>query len=438
ITSDGDGFSSYKDIMLYRWRADVYANTGNYIYIKDINERKYWSMAYHPSMVEPNEYQATFLPYQAEFKRKDGDIITNTIVSLAPNHNVEIRKMEFTNNGKEDKQLEITSYMEVVADKYMAELSHPAFNKLFIESEFIADKSILLSRRRSSLEDNPYLIHMVKSESRSLNNVEYENDRLKFIGRNNTLENPEVVVDSIPLSNSVGFSNDPIMSLRIRIILKPNEKTSVTFITGVCSTKEEANEISDVFSVAGRIDGIRDNFKRQSEMELKYLNISQQQFNAFQEIISPIYYPSVNYRGAKENIIRNWKNQSFLWRFGVSGDCPIMLLRVGSIEEAGIIRDVLKAYEYFRINRIKIDLIILSEAKHGYMQELTDMLNDMISSLKIYDENKERPSLFILHSSQMVPAEIDLLFTVARVVFSEKTGIYFRNNQEVKRETILE
>lgn len=115
-----------------------------------------------------------------------------------------------------------------------------------------------------------------------------------------------------------------------------------------------------------------------------------------------------------------------------------MLLRVGSIEEAGIIRDVLKAYEYFRINRIKIDLIILSEAKHGYMQELTDMLNDMISSLKIYDENKERPSLFILHSNQMTPAEIDLLFTVARVVFSEKTGIYFRNNQEVKRETILE
>ena len=113
-----------------------------------------------------------------------------------------------------------------------------------------------------------------------------------------------------------------------------------------------------------------------------------------------------------------------------------MLLRVSSIEEAGIIKDVLKVYEYLRINQVKVDLIILSEAKHGYMQELTDLLNDMISSLKIYDEDRERPSLFILHSYQMVPAEVDLLFTVARIVFSEETGIYFRNIKETLKDTI--
>lgn len=115
-----------------------------------------------------------------------------------------------------------------------------------------------------------------------------------------------------------------------------------------------------------------------------------------------------------------------------------MLLRVNSIEEAGIIKDVLKAYEYLRINQVKVDLIILSEAKHGYMQELTDMLNDMISSLKIYDEDRSKPSLFILHSYQMIPAEIDLLFTVAKVVFSEKTGIYFRNLKDTLKESYIE
>jgi hypothetical protein len=439
ITSDGDGFSNYNGMMLYRWRSDVYENNGNYIYIKDVKENKFWSSTYHPTCVKPEEYQAIFSSYQAEFKRKDGDIRTHTVVTISPNKNYEIRKLNFTNYGDEEKKLEITSYIEVVGDTFLAELSHPAFNKLFIESEFLEANSIFLSRRRSNQSGgNPYLMHMVKGglgvDKDKM--IEYENDRLRFIGRNNTLSYPDAV-DSMSLSNSTGFSNDPIMSIRIQIILKPKEKTSISFITGVCSSKEEAVKISEELSVDYRIDNVMENFRQQSMMELRYLDITRQQVNAFQELISPIYYPNVNYRGPEENIRRNWKNQSFLWKFGVSGDNPIMLLRVNSVEEVGIIKDVLKAYEYFRINQVKVDLIILSESKHGYMQELMDLLNDMISSLKIYDEDRERPSLFILKSYQMIPAEIDLLFTVARIVFTGKTGIYFRNIREKIIDTIM-
>ena len=438
LTSDGDGFSSYKDMMLYRWRADLYANTGNYIYIKDINEGRFWSATYNPTKIEPDEYQTIFSPHQVEFKRVDGDVSSHTAVSLSPDHNLEIRKLTITNNGKEIKQIEITSYLEVVLDSYLAELSHPAFNKLFIESEFIEEQSVFLSKRRSSKDNvNPYLMHMVKTGVKLLKKVEYENDRLKFIGRNNTLQNPNAVVNSISLSNNSGFCNDPIMSLRVNISLGVNETACISFITGVCNFREEAIKISEELSVTYRIDDIFEKFRLQSEIELKYLDITRPQLNAFQDLISPIFYPSSYYRGPVENIRRNWKNQSFLWKFGVSGDSPIMLLRVKSIEEEGIIKDVLKAYEYLRINRVKIDLIILSEAKHAYMQELTDLLNDMTSSLRIYDASRERPSLFILHSYQLIPAEMDLLFTVARVVFSEKTGIYFRNVKE-NQKTIID
>ena len=431
ITSDGDGFSNYKDMMLYRWRPDLYANTGNYIYIKDVNEGKYWSATYNPTKTEPDDYQVIFSPHQAEFKRTDGDISSQTAVSLSPNHDLEIRRVTITNNGTDVKHIEITSYMEVVGDSYVAELSHPAFNKLFIESEFLEEQSVFLSKRRSNKgEGNPYLMHMVKSGVKPIKSVEYENDRLKFIGRNNTLQNPNAVVNSISLSNNTGFCNDPIMSLRVNISLGADETACISFITGVCNNKEEAIKISEELSIAYRIDDVFEKFRLQSEIELKYLEITRPQLNAFQDLISPIFYPSSYYRGPVENIRRNWKNQSFLWKFGVSGDSPIMLLRVKSVEEAGIIKDVLKAYEYLRINRVKVDLIILSEAKHGYLQELTDLLNDMTSSLRIYDASRERPSLFILHAYQMIPAEIDLLFTVARVVFSEKTGIYFRSIKE--------
>lgn len=436
ITSDGDGFSNYMGTMLYRWRADLYANTGSYIYIKELKEGKIWSAAYHPTKAEPDEYQAIFSPHKAEFRRRDGDISTYTQVCVSPNHNAEIRKVTFTNHGKLDKQLQVTSYFEVVGDRHIAELSHPAFNKLFIESEFDSESGVLLSRRRSAgAEQNPYIMHTAKSGSKPLVRYEYENDRLRFIGRNNTLENPDAVMENNPLSNQAGFSNDPIMSLRIELDLGPEETASVTFITGVCENKEEAVRISNELSIAYRIDDLFEKARLQSEMELKYLNISRQQVNAFQDLVSPIFYPSIYYRGPIENIRRNWKNQSFLWRFGVSGDNPVMLLRINSVEEIGIARDVLKAYEYLRINQVKVDLIILSEAKHGYMQELSDLLNEMTSSMKIYDEDREKPSLFILHSYQMIPAEVDLLFTVARVVFSEQTGIYFRNIKDTLKET---
>lgn len=439
ITSDGDGFSSYQNMMLYRWRADLYANTGNYIYIKEISKGKLWSATYHPVRTEPDEYQVIFAPNQAEFKRKDGDTTSHTVVSLSPDHNIEIRKVTLVNHGKESTNYELTSYLEVVGDSHLAELSHPAFNKLFMESEFMEEQGIFLSRRRSSKgKVNPYICHMVKTGAKLIKKVEYENDRLKFIGRNNTLKNPEAVVNSISLSNKSGFCNDPIMSLRVTISLEAGESASISFITGVCQSKEEAIKIGEGLSFDYQIDEIFDKFRLQTMIELKYLEITRTQLNAFQDLINPIFYPTNYFRGPNENIRRNFKNQTFLWQFGVSGDNPIMLVRIRTIADAGLIKDVLKAYEYMRINRIMVDLIILSEAKHGYMQESDNLINDLTSSLRIYDTHTDRPSLFLLHAYQMIPAEIDLLYTIARIVFTEKTGIYFRSVIENLDEQIQE
>jgi len=432
ITSDGDGFSDYKGMMLYRWRADLYASTGSYIYIKDIKSGEVWSSTYNPTKKEPDDYKVIFSLDQVEIKRIDGDISTHTVINLSPTHNMEFRKVTLTNHGSEKKQIEITSYMEVVLDTYLAELSHPAFNKLFIESTFIEGHDVFLSKRRVREDvSKPYLMHMVKSSIKPIGSIGYENDRLKFIGRNNTVQNPNAVIESRPLSNISGFSNDPIISMRIYVELEAENSVDVYFVTGVCSDKDEAVRISDELSDLARIDDLSKKFRLQSNLELKYLNITSAQLNAFQNLISPIFYPSRYYRGPIENIRRNSGNQSNLWKFGVSGDRPIMLLRISSIEQIGTVKDVFKAYEYLRLNNVDVDLIVLSEAKYGYMQELDDLLNEITTTMKIYTEDRKKPSLFILHSYQMIPAEVDLLLTVARVVFTDKTGIYFRNVKEL-------
>ncbi len=425
ITSDGDGFSQYENRLLYRWRADIHANTGNYIYIKDIKQDKFWSAAYHPTKKDPDEYEVIFCPHQTEFKRRDGDISSHMIVSVDADRNFEIRKLTLRNHGNEETQLEITSYLEIVDDTHQAELSHPAFNKLFLESEYLKEQDIFLAkRRRKTDDDHSYIMHMARTGTKLCKKIEYENDRKRFIGRNNSLENPDSVVNSIAFFNNSGFCNDPIMSLRTQFCIKPGDTACISFITGVCSSKEEAIKIAEESKISYRIDDMLEKFRLQTNLELKYLEVNAMQLNAFQELMSPIFYPTRIYRGPVENIRRNFKNQSFLWKFGVSGDNPILLLMVRSIEEERIVRDVLRAYEYLKINRVTVDLIILIDSKHGYLQEVDEFINDLTASLRIYDFGSGKPSFFTLHTYEMIPAEIDLLYTAATVVFSDKTGIY--------------
>jgi len=431
LTSDGDGFSKYREMMLYRWRPDIYAGTGNYIFLKDVETGSFWSNTYNPTKKEPDEYQVIFSLHQAEFKRRDGDISTHTVVSLSPDYDLEIRKVTLTNHSAVSKIIELTSYMEIVANNLRAEIAHPAFNKLFIESWFLEENNMFLAKRRGSAqEQKQYLLHMVNANVDFLRKIEYENDRLKFMGRNNTVQNPEAVVDSTPFSNNTVFSDDPIISLRARVLLPAFGKASIYFITGVCANMEEAKRLGKELHEITWIEDMNEKFRLQSILELKYLDMTNSQLNACQDLVAPLFYSSKGYRGPLENIRRNYKTQRDLWRFGISGDNPILLFRVTSSESVGIMKDVFKSYEYLRINEVKVDLVVMIEGKHGYMSELNNLLQEMTTSLKIFDENSDKHNIFILDAYQLSPAEVDLLLTVARVVFTEETGIYFRKLKE--------
>ena len=203
LTSDGDGFSRYEDIIVNRWRPDISTSAGQYIYLRDVQERKYWSAAYKPTLVMPDEYKVVFSHNQAEFSRRDGDIATTTNVTLSAVHNCEIRNVTITNNSSKDKDIEVTSYIETVLDKYLNELYHPAFNKLFLESEFDSVHDMLICKRRkhSDMEKQPILFHMVKTNASTLKKIEYETSRLEFIGRNNTVACPDAILEGLPLNN---------------------------------------------------------------------------------------------------------------------------------------------------------------------------------------------------------------------------------------------
>jgi cyclic beta-1,2-glucan synthetase len=433
LTSDGDGFSQRKDTMLYRWRPDIYADTGFYIYIRDTGLNAYWSAAHHPTKVKADKYQVVFSPHQSEFIRQDKGIVTSTMVTILPDYNLEIRKVKLKNISSRERQLEVTSYLEVTIDTLASESSHPVYNKLFVESEFLEDRKLFISKRRGGSGGSPYAMHMLQTEVNLVRNVEYESSRAKFIGRNNSLQNPQAVRGGAKLSNSTDYSGDSIMSIRACVSLRAGEAADITFISGLFESREAVINASDEFSRTYRIEDAVERFRQQSKIELKYLDMTGSQQRAFQTIIRQIYYPYRYFRGPDENIRRNWSGQNGLWKFSISGDDPIMLLHIKSAEEISLVRDVLKIYEYMGINMVKADLVILAEGSYGYASELTNMLTAMLSSLRVYENAGEKPGIHIIHSYELSPSEMDLIFTVANVVFSADSGIYFRKIQEAGR-----
>ncbi len=223
-----------------------------------------------------------------------------------------------------------------------------------------------------------------------------------------------------------GFSLDPIMSMRSTFVVQPFSTATVSYITAVCGSRDEAIAICDTLEHETQIEDVFEQFRINSVLELKYLRLTSAQCNHYMDLIGTLFYPAKEFRGPQECMKRNWKDQSGLWRFGISGDNPIILLRVSSEENLQLISGVLNAYAYLRMNNISVDLILLNEQPDGYKRDLNRILYEMTSTLRTYDTGLKKPSLFILQAWQMAQPEIDLCLTTARLVITSKTGLFFR------------
>ena len=432
LTSCGQGFSRCDDIMINSWRPETTnLSYGNFVYIRNLASDQIWSSTYCPTFARPEEYHAIFSADKVEYKRRDGLISTVTAVVLSPIENYEIRRVTLTNHSDLDAEIELTSYIEVVDDFHLAEAMHPAFNKLFLELEYVPERNMLIAGRRKRSEGDTFgkVMHMVWSESKFVRTVEYETDRRAFIGRDGTKAMPQALKTHLPLSGRAGFSLDPIMSLRCIVSVPANRSVAVSFITGYCLTRSAVQKLSFELRKTLWSEDIFRQALTSSRLEMKYLNINSQQLNAIQSLVGPLFYPTRAYRDQQDSIIRNVRGQNSLWRFGISGDYPIILLRVKGTGDLPVIRDVLLAYEFLQLQTVHVDLIIVNEEEEGYSQALQQAIMELTGTLKVYNSISQKPSLFILRRFLISAEESDLLSTVARIVIRRQTGIYIPRSE---------
>ncbi len=425
VTNSGSGYSQWKGLAVTRWREDATRDsTGQFCYLRDVASGEVWSTAHHPTLVPSKKYEAIFSQARAEFRRRDHDIKLHTEIAVSPEDDIEIRRVTLTNRSKMARTIELTSYAEVVLAAAAADATHPAFSNLFVQTEIVAARQAILCTRRprSHQEHPPWMLHLLAVRATPPGETSYETDRLKFIGRRRSTANPDAMQRAGRLSNTAGAVLDPIVAIRRRITLAPDESLSVDYVTGMVDTREAALLLIDKYHDRHLADRVLAMAWTHGQVLLRQLNATEADAQLYGRLASSIVYVNAAQRAPSALLARNQRGQSGLWGHGISGDLPIVLLRIGRVEKLDFVRQLVQAHAYWRLKGLAVDLVIWNDGDVGYRQELQDLIIGL-SSAGSDAPTFDRPGgLFIRRAEQLSDEDRTLLQTVARVIIVDSDG----------------
>lgn len=424
IDNAGSGFTTYdRDISLTRWKEDLVSNKkGTYIFLKDTDENVLWSNTFQPLCDKPDYYEVIYNIDKAEIKRRDNQISLLTEVTVSPDDNVEIRRVTITNFSSKKKSIQLTSYSEVALANTKADAAHPAFSKMFIESEFLNDyDTLLFSRRpRSQKEDNLFLFHSISMKT-VWEPLQYETSRMNFLGRGNDISSAQALQNS-KLSCETGFILDPIFSLRTRIEIEPNSSETVSFITGASNNRSEIVRLAKRYIDNHHVARAFEMAWSQSSVELRNEQYSLLQTQTFQSLANALFFSIKELRGDSKSIIGNKLKQPDLWRSGISGDLPIVLVKLYNSDHIKLAQELITAHYYLRNRGVAFDLVILNEFTEGYFQHFQDELSGLMRSGLAATWVDKKGGIFLRNQQQLNKQEVTLLESIARVVLDSNRG----------------
>ncbi|MEA2608625.1 MAG: hypothetical protein QOJ75_868, partial [Chloroflexota bacterium] len=428
VTAAGSGYSRWGDTAVTRWREDVTRDSwGSYLFIRDRHTGAVWSAGHQPSGVEADSYEVDYSEDRAEFFRRDGPIATRLTVVVSAEHDAEIRRVSLTNLGSQAREIELTSYAEVVLAPQAADVAHPAFQNLFVQTEYAAEVNALLATRRprSAGERQVWAAHVAAIEGEVPAVIQYETDRARFIGRGRSVRSAAAVIDGRPLSNTVGPVLDPIFSLRLRIRLAPGARAHAIFSTVVAESREEVLDLADKYRDSATFERAATLAWTQAQVQLHHLGIHQDEAHLFQRLANRILYSDPSLRPPPGLLAQNNRAASGLWAHGISGDLPIVLVRIDESEDLDIVRQLLRAHEYWRLKLLDVDLVILNEHGATYAQNLQDSLESIVrtsQSILVQEAHKGQGTVHILRGDQLSPEDRTLLQAAARAVLLSRRG----------------
>jgi cellobiose phosphorylase len=365
ITTAGSGCSTWRGLDVTRWREDATRDCwGQFCYVRDSTSGSAWSAGYQPLCRAADEHAVAFHADRAEFRRRDGDTETRLAVCVAPECDAEIRVVTVANHSGMSREMDLTSYAEVCLNPRRADQAHPAFAKLFLETEFVPSSGALLARRRPRGADQKPLwaIHVSATQGVGNGASEYETDRARFLGRGRTPSDPAALDAGTRLSGTTGPVLDAVFSLRRLVRLDPQSQASVAFITGVADTREAAIALAEQFQTFEAVDRAFSGARAGCQDELSKLGLSPDDVALFNQLAGSVIFTSSALR-QPEAVAANRLGQPALWPHAISGDLPIVLVRVATPDGESLVRQLVQWHAYARGRGLNLDLVLLEERK---------------------------------------------------------------------------
>ena len=428
ITAAGSGYSRWRGLAVTRWREDATCDDwGSYIFLRDVHSGDGWSAGFQPSGVEPAAYDVVFTEDRAEFTRHDGTLTTTLEVLVSAEDDAEVRRVSITNAGNRVREIDVTSYAELVLAPQADDVAHPAFMKLFVATEYLVELGTILAtrRRRAPTEQEIWAAHLAIVDGEVVGKPEVETDRARFLGRGHNIRRPIAVIDGRPLSNTIGTVLDPVFALRRRVRVAPGAIVRIAFWTVVAESREAVLDLVDKHRDAIAFERAATLAWTQAQVQLHHLGIDSGEAGLFQRVAGHLVHAGPTLRPSSDTILRGGGGQPGLWPMGISGDLPIMLLRIADMENLDIARQLLQAHEYWRMKQLAVDLVILNERASSYVQDLQIALETLARARQPpppVGGERQRGRVFVLRADLISAEARALLASVARVVLVGQRG----------------
>jgi cyclic beta-1,2-glucan synthetase len=428
LTTAASGYSMVRDLAVTRWREDVTRDdTGSYIFLRNVDSGEVWSAGYQPSAVEPDSYEVTFTEDRAEYIRVDANLTTTLEVVVSPEDDAEVRRVSVINTGARALDIEFTSYAEVVLAPPAADAAHQTFSKLFVQTEYVAKVGAILATRRKRAAQDPdiWAAHYAVVEGEVIGDAQIETDRVRFLGRGRGVRAPIAVMDGRRLSNTVGTVLDAVFALRYRVRIAAGATARIAYWTLVAPSRAGVLDLVDKHHDGNAYVRAATLAWTQAQVQLRHLGIDADEAALFQRLAGPVLYANSSLRPSAETIRRGSGGPAALWSQGISGDLPIVLVRIDDAADLGVVRQLLRAHEYWRLKRLAVDIVILNERASSYAQDLQAALETLVRTSQSRPQigvEGARGSVYALRTDLIAVETRALLSSVARVVLVGARG----------------
>lgn len=425
LTHAGGGYSRHRDMATTRWREDGTCDPwGTFCYLRDVESGEFWSTAAQPTGVAMEHYEAIFSDAKVEFRGARNGYESHLEIAISAEDDIELRRLRLSNRSRRTRTIEITTYAEVVLAPAISDEVHPAFSNLFVQTQIVRAKQAVLCTRRPRAHDEvpPWMFHLIAVHDADITEISYETDRARFLGRGNTPRAPDALTGQASLSDTDGSVLDPVAAIRCRIALEPGQTAMVDMVYGVGGDREACAGLVDKYRDRRLADRVFDLAWTHSQVVRRQINASQAEAQLYERLAGLVLYANPLLRADPEVLLQNQRGQSGLWGHAISGDLPIVLLKITDAENIELVRQMVQAHAYWRLKGLRADLVIWNESKSGYRQQLQDQILGMVSADPESSVLDLPGGIFVRPAQLMSQEDRVLLQAVARVIVSDELG----------------